>query len=152
MTTETLTIQSKAFGAVTISPAQIVEFAEGLFGFGGHTRFALLDAGDGSWFKWLQSLEDPEVAFVVIQPEVIDTAYRPEFDWAETRDIELDNWEDTLIFVLVTIPGSDPGAITANFQGPLLINKKNKKARQIISQSEGHSVRVPVMEKLEQNA
>ena len=126
-----MTIETKAYGKIPIDERQLIEFPSGLYGFESQTSFALLDAHQKP-FYWLQSLDDVQVAFVLINPYV----FRPDFvleipdeDYAEIGSPLED---DVLVFAIVTIP-TDGSEITANLQGPLVINRKERLGRQAIS-------------------
>ncbi|HNJ03020.1 MAG TPA: flagellar assembly protein FliW [Leptospiraceae bacterium] len=51
--------------------------------------------------------------------------------------------------MIVTIPENDPESMTANLQGPVLINKTTKQGRQAISMNEKHVVRLPVLSQVD---
>jgi flagellar assembly factor FliW len=146
MTKAQIKIQTKAYGEIEIEKTQCLKFADGLFGFRDRTDFALLDMGKSSYFKWLQDLNDPALAFTVIQPEMIFPDYKPIVNEEDLAAIDLTEDDDIITFVLVTIPEQNPQDMTANLQGPIIINKINKKARQIISNSEFHLVRVKIID------
>lgn len=143
-------VATKAFGTIEINPMQIIRFPDGLYGFKESAEFALLDDAAGSPFKWLQSMADPTLAFVLIQPELF---LKDEYDPRPTREdlevLQLTAVGECLIFLIVTIPENNPENMTANLQGPLLINKEKKIGRQIISNNSSHTVRVSIMEQLE---
>ncbi len=144
------TLATKALGKVEINPDEIIEFPEGLFGFHEFRRFALLAESSESVFKWLQSAEEPGLAFVVIEPELfLRTPYKPDPAPGELEALEVQRAADCMIYVIVTIPENNPQKMTANLQGPILINIEKKLGRQVISHQEGHRVRVSILEQLE---
>ena len=71
-------IQSSRFGWLSVDDDRVITFPRGLLGFPDHSRFALLPAsgsaaaaggaGDDGCFYWLQSADDPALAFVVVDP------------------------------------------------------------------------------------
>lgn len=63
-------IQSKPFGKIKVSERQLIKFPEGLLGFGGYKSFALIEEDEESVFKWLQSIDEVDLAFVVIPPSL----------------------------------------------------------------------------------
>ena len=142
-------LQSKPFGKIRILDEQILSFPEGILGFSEFNRYALIEETEDSPFKWLQSVDEPDLAFIVIQPEMFLKDYSPVLKESEISEIGLKNIKDALVFVIVTIPGNDPDGMTANLQGPILINKKNLTARQFISRNDSHSVRVRIMDHLQ---
>lgn len=124
-------IMTRAYGPVEIDEAQVFEFPYGIFGFEEHVRFALLDAHQKP-FYWLQSLVDPQIAFILIQPEVFRASYDHGVTLADLEDLGTSSWEEILTFAIVTIP-SDNGPMTANLQGPVFLNKRSRKGKQAIS-------------------
>ena len=126
-------IQSKAYGSVEIDDRQRIVFPFGILGFEQLKHYALLDAAQQP-FYWLQSLDVRELAFVLINPAI----FRPDFTVKvlaeELEEIGLGSVtdENALIFAIVTIP-ENQAKMTANLQGPIIINKELKEGRQFIN-------------------
>jgi flagellar assembly factor FliW len=139
-------IQTKSLGEIEIAELQIINFREGVLGFPEYLRYALIDSyvdpatNSASPFKWLQSLDDKELAFVVIEPALFYAGYAPKCSSEDLKKIDLKNISEAVILSIVTIP-ENPRNMTANLQGPILINRKNHLGIQIISQDDGHMVR-----------
>jgi len=123
-------VHTKTMGTVSVDPAHILEFPAGLFGFEDFHRFALLHAEYEPFF-WLQSLDSPQLAFLLVDPFIIISDYEADVDDRALSEIELTSPSDVCIFAIVTVPSSG-GPVTANLQGPLVINRKNNKAMQVI--------------------
>ena len=123
-------VKTKANGIVNVDEKQLVTFPEGLLGFEKYTKFALIDS-EYEPFIWLQSTEESNLAFLMIDPFLICSDYEADIDDSALRNIGVDSAEDIIIMTLVTIP-KDGSAITANFLGPVVINKKNRKCLQVI--------------------
>ena len=121
---------TKARGKISVTEDHLITIPAGLFGFEQYTKYALVDS-DYEPFLWLQSCEDPNLAFLIVDPFLICSEYETDIDDASLKKIGITKPEDIIIMTIVTVP-HDGSAITANFQGPLVINKKNKKALQII--------------------
>ncbi|XDD50211.1 flagellar assembly protein FliW [Leptospira sp. WS92.C1] len=139
-------IQTKPFGKIQISEKQILAFPEGLLGFEEYKKFALIEEEEESVFKWLQSIEEVDLAFVVIPPSLFKKEYKPLIPEQELQMIGIAEMKEGLTLVIVTIPGDDPALMTANMQGPILINKETLIAKQFISRNESHSVREKILE------
>jgi flagellar assembly factor FliW len=90
----------------------------------------LLDAEQEPFF-WLQSIDDESIAFVLISPFLFRPDYEMNVDNEELLSIGISNPEKALIFSIVTIP-ADTGTMTANLQGPLVINRDNHMGIQAI--------------------
>lgn len=142
-------LATKAFGKIDVKAEQIIHFPEGIFGFKDHLEFALIEESEDSPFKWLQSTKDENLAFVVIQPELFLPAYSPEVSISELNVIDVKSPSECIIFAIVTIPENNPEKMTANLQGPVLINTSKKLGKQSISNNESHLVRVFILEQLD---
>ncbi len=123
-------IKTKTMGLVQIEKEQVIELVNGFYGFEKFHQFALLDS-EKEPFLWVQSLEDENLAFIVIDPFLFRPDYELDIDDELLKPIEAESPTDILVFALVTIPPTGV-PITANLQGPLIINKKNKKGMQAI--------------------
>ncbi len=141
-----LLIDSKPFGKIEIEERQIIHFSGGLFGFEKYSRYALIEETPDSPFKWLQCLEDKNLAFIVIQPELFTSGYHPIIPPSELKTIKVSKWEEALVMVIVTIPDTDPNLMTANLQGPILINPRELIGGQFISRDDSHPVRKLILE------
>jgi len=87
------------------------------------------------------------VAFVLIDPLFFRPDYTPDVDVEELEEIGITAAEDALVFTIVTIPDSAQ-AMTANLQGPLILNRRTHVARQSISANPRWGVRHPIIEEL----
>ncbi len=144
-------IQTSRFGEIEIAPEEIVEFADGLLGFEDHHRFVILNPQEGSPFRWLQSTTDGELAFVIIEPLNFMFEYDLEISDADAAFINLTQAEDAVLYTIVTIP-ANPSDMTANLQGPLVINVKNRKGRQVISNKPEHVLKARIIDEMKKRA
>ena len=124
-------IESKGFGPIEISERQIIAFPVGIFGFEELHEYALLDAAQEG-FYWLQSLDDAEIAFILLNPYDLRPDYVLEVPDEDLESIGYEQEEDILVFAVVTIP-EDESKISANLQGPIVINRVTQLGRQSIS-------------------
>ena len=105
----------------------------------------MLDHDKDSPFKWLQSLDDGSIAFVLINPLLFKTDYLVEASENDVSDLEVTTEEDLVVSVIVTVP-SNPQNMTANLKAPLIFNLKNRKGKQIILNSNDYTTRHSIME------
>lgn len=141
-----LEIGTKAFGKVILAEEEIIRFPEGLYGFSSFTDFILLKESEESYFQWLQCVSEPDLAFIVIEPEkIFKKPYIPEISLTEKMNIGIDDFSNVKIYLIVTIPENHPEKMTVNLQGPLIVNPQSRKGWQVISMNENHSVRHPVL-------
>lgn len=123
-------VQTKTLGTVSINDSQKIKFPAGLFGFENYTEFALLEAEYKPFF-WLQSTQDKMLAFLVVDPFLFCPEYEPEIDDHCLEIINVKSPSDVYLLAIVTVP-SDGTPVTANLQGPVVINKENKMAIQAV--------------------
>ena len=123
-------VQTKTMGTVSVDDEHIITFPNGLFGFEDYHQYALIEAEYEPFF-WLQSLDERGLAFIVVDPFLIVKDYELDVDDKMLADIELDSPSDVVVFAIITVPASG-GPVTANLQGPLVINRKNQRALQVI--------------------
>ena len=142
-------IGTKAFGEIEIPKDYIIHIKEGLIGFEEIKEYVLLDAGKESPFKWLQSLKEPDLAFVAIPP----TAFRLDYKLAvEERDlvaIGIEDPKEVTVLAICVIPHDDPSKMTANLQAPVIINSEKKIGKQVISTNQRHILRHYIIEEME---
>ena len=141
-----MTIQSKPYGEIDISDRQVIRFPVGIFGFEELHDYALLDAGQPP-FYWLQSLDDRAIAFIIMNPYVLREDYVLDVPGDDLEAIEYDTDEDILVFAIVTIP-EDETKMSANLQGPIIINRVRQLGRQAISLNPDWRTKHFIMEEL----
>lgn len=127
-------VQTKPYGLIDVDERQMISFPNGILGFETLSRYVLLDAIQQP-FYWMQSIDIAEIAFVMISPYIFRPDYDPMLTDEEYGEIGLDGREDEnlLLFTIVTIPPNNHQAMTANLQGPVIINRKTRIARQSIA-------------------
>jgi flagellar assembly factor FliW len=123
-------VATKAYGTIDINEKQKLCFPRGLLGFETFRDFVLLDA-ERQPFYWLQSVDAEWIAFILINPFLFRPDYEVNIGNEELADIGIDSPEKALIFSIVTIP-SEGGPMTANLQGPLIINRDTRAGKQAI--------------------
>jgi len=125
-------MKTSRFGALEIPDEHILTFPSGLIGFTEHTRYSLLGDGRGLGYQWLQSLDDGNLAFVVVEPGLIKPDYHVEIQDDALHEIGFEEGDDVVLLSIVTIPPGEPEKATANLQGPLVINATRNRGKQII--------------------
>jgi flagellar assembly factor FliW len=123
-------IDTKAYGLIEVEESQKIVFPQGLYGFEDYNNYVILDA-EHQPFYWLQSLDDREIAFILINPFLFRPDYEANIGNEEMEEIGITSPEKALIFVIVTIP-PDGDPMTANLQGPLVINRESMTGKQAI--------------------
>jgi flagellar assembly factor FliW len=144
-------IVTKPFGEIEIDEKQIVDFPEGILGFDFVKKYAVLDSDDDkSPFKWLQAVDEAGLAFVIIRPEDFMSSFRLRVSQNDIDAVGLEDKKDALVFAIVTIP-ENPSDMTANLQGPVIINPEKHLGRQAISLDDQHTVRHKILDEIKKS-
>jgi flagellar assembly factor FliW len=124
-------ITTKTHETIDIDERQILNFPHGLFGFEVLRDYALLDT-DCPPFYSLQSIDIESLAFTLIDPFLFRPDYEVQLDDDDLQELGIDEPRQGLILSIVTIPNRN--SMTANLQGPLIINRETRLGKQVILQ------------------
>lgn len=127
---------STRFGSFEVRSESLITFPSGVLGFPEQHRYVMLDHDTEAPIKWLQSVEEPELAFVILDPITFHSDYHVEVPADALVEIKAQVGEELAFAVILTIPSDDPGRITANLRGPLLISHKTKLGKQLVLSEE----------------
>lgn len=144
-TADTVTMRTSRFGEIEIPATQVIKLPQGLLGFPAQQHFALLVHKPGSPFFWLQSVEDPALAFVAMNPYLLAPDYKVDLTNEDRQDLQLSGEEPLMIYGLVTIPRGKPAEMTINLMGPLVINTAARVGKQLVLNNSDYSHRHPVL-------
>ena len=144
-----MTIQTSRFGELKVSQDNLLLFPEGILGFANLRSFVLLDDPEDDIFIWLQSCENKDLAFPVLEPELLMPSYTVELSLRDKQVLELSEDSDCRCLSIITIP-ADPTDMTANLKAPIVINAGKQIARQCICQNNKLSINEPIFSKLQQ--
>jgi len=136
-------VQTTRFGTIDVQEAQVLTLVEGMLGFSDTHRYVLMDDEIGEPFMWMQSLDIPSLAFVVIDPAIILPSYHFSVKKDQIKALETNNVEDLQVYVIVTMAANILD-VTVNLQGPLVVNKKKRVGQQIVLNDPNFSTRHPL--------
>ena len=142
-------IETKNFGAIEVQEDQVLTFAQGLYAFEEKKRYVLLENEDPEnplW--WLQSLDDPNLVFVLINPFLFKPDYEFDLSDEDVEELGIQKLEEVVVFSLVVIP-DDIKKMTANLLAPLIINATTKKGKQIVLLNKNYSTKHLILEELQ---
>lgn len=140
-------IQTTRFGWIQIGQEDVIQFPEGLLGFETLRQFVLLDDPNDEIFAWLQSCEEPAIAFPVLEPELFSEKYQINLTRHDLESLQA-TAEGIRGFAIITIP-SDPTHMTANLKAPVVVNVAKRLARQCVLQDNNLAIREPIFTKLQ---
>lgn len=143
-------VNTKPYGLIEVDERQRISFPSGILGFENLKEYVLLDALQQP-FYWLQSLDVQKIAFVLIEPTVFRPDYTPDVADADLETIGIDPSETDkfIVFAIVTIP-ENYREMTANLQGPVIINKETHIGRQCVTLNQHWKTRHKIVEELSQ--
>lgn len=145
-------IKTRYFGEIDVDAEKILTFDEGLIGFENLKKFTLIYNNESeatSNITWLQSLDEPMVAFPVINPFYVVTDYNPVVEDDVLVSLGELKEESTAIFLTLTVP-SDLTKMTTNLKAPIIINADTKKGCQVIAENPEYVVKYNIYEVIQQ--
>lgn len=141
-------INSLRFGPLEVPDDKIITMERPILGFEGQTYFCLVEIADLAPLLWFQSTEDPAVAFPVMNPVLFFPDYRIEINSKEIAELAAADVNSVETWVIVTMSNS-PSDISANLQGPILINTENNRAKQLVLVNSNYQVQHSILAEIE---
>ena len=138
---ETIKINTAKFGELEISKDSVFDFVSPIIGFADLKQYAIVDYKPASPFKWLQSMEDMDLAFPITLCSFFGIDYQFDIPDEEAQKLEITSGDDVFVCNIANIPSSNPQAATINMLAPIVVNIVNKKAMQIILKNSEFEVR-----------
>ena len=126
-----ITVSTRSFGSVCISEEDIFEFTRPILGFSECKKFALInDSHMGEHIKLLQSLDEPHLSFILIDPEAVDYPFSPAISNDYISAINA-HGKEICAFAIAVVP-KDFKNSTVNLKSPLVFCKETGLACQIV--------------------
>jgi flagellar assembly factor FliW len=133
-------LNTKYHNEVEINEEDILQFEKGIPGFPEETKFVVLPLDEDGSFSVLQSVETSALAFVIASPFAFFPNYDFKLEDSVVEELELKSENDVVVYSILTV--EDPfEKTTANLQAPVIINKTNNKAKQVILVEEGYKTK-----------
>ncbi len=123
---------STRFGTFEVKDDTVLVFPSGILGFPEWTKYVLLDHDTDAPFKWLQCMEEPQLAFVVLDPAFFKPDYQIQIPLDALIEIQKQDSDELSVVTVLTIPSHDPSAVTANLRGPLVMNHRTRLCKQLV--------------------
>ena len=136
-------IQTTRFGLISVDDDRIMTLPRGLLGFPSHTRFALIQTGEENYFFWLQSVDEPALAFVVTDPTIFFKDYDVPVREETQRELMVEDPASLQCFVICNKVGD---WLTGNLLGPLVVNAQNRLAQQVVLTEKKYTTRQPLLQ------
>lgn len=110
----------------------LLVFPSGILGFPDWTKYVMLDHDTDAPFKWLQCVEEPQLAFVILDPALFKPDYHITMTSDALMEIQKRDDDELSVVTILTIPSDDPTAVTANLRGPLVMNHRTRLCKQLV--------------------
>ncbi len=139
-------VRTRCFGEVDLPEEKILTFDRGMIGFEEYKRYTILydcEKEGKNNISWLQSVEEPGLAFTVISPTVVMEEYNPIVEDELLKDIGDLTEENLVILLMMTVPG-DLKEMSVNLKAPLIINADTRKGVQLIVENQDYEVKYKV--------
>ena len=132
------------FGEIDIDENRIFEFVLPIIGFDTLKKFVILEPGKETLFKWLQSVDDPTLAFPIISVSTLNIDYSIDLPDNVVDMLEVTSVDSLLVMNITSIPQDNPKATTINLLAPLIFNVDTQKAGQIVLSGSGYDISYPM--------
>lgn len=139
-------IKTTRFGEIEVNDDKVIDFPEGIIGFHSLKRFVLLGK-QSRLVMWLQAVDNPKVAFIVVNPFLFEPEYNPRIAQEDLDFLQVSDSSDLHILAIVVVP-EDPQKMTANLLGPIVVNTKERLGKQVILLDGNYSVKHPIVQKV----
>ncbi|MEZ0537222.1 flagellar assembly protein FliW [Caldicellulosiruptoraceae bacterium PP1] len=132
-------LQTRVFGELEVTEENIIVFEDGIPAFENLKKFIIVEEKD-SPFKWLQSLDDKDIAFVIINPFEVVQNYEFDIPDEVISKLEIESIEDVVVFSIAVIP-ENIKETRINLRAPIIINVNKKKGMQVVLDDERYRIR-----------
>jgi flagellar assembly factor FliW len=133
------------FGEFEVPEERIYTLISPLPGFPATKRFFFIQKEKIAPFQWMQSVEEGDLTFVVVEPERFFHDYEPAVGGGELKELGLGKVSEAKVFVIVVLP-EDMTKMTANLKGPVLMNVEKRLMNQVFIESGKWGVRESIVE------
>lgn len=140
-------LKTVRFGEIEIEESRIFDFVLPIIGFDNTKKFIIVDPNKETLFKWLQSVDDPTLAFPIVSVSALDYDYTIDLPDNVVTELEINDVESLLVMNITSIPQDDPKGTTINLLAPLIFNISNQKAGQIVLSGSGYDISYPMFKR-----
>lgn len=131
-------LETSRFGTIEIEDDSIITMTQPIIGFQEYRRFVLLPGPDGG-IMWLQSTEDKELAFILMNPKQVVPDYSMDLPERELTELAVTDADELEVYTIVVVP-DDETKIRANLKAPVLINTKQRLGKQTILEKSNYPI------------
>ncbi len=134
-------VNTRRFGEIEVDESRVVKFKEGIPAFEDKHEFLILPYDEETPYYFMQSLEDPDLAFLLTMPFLFFPDYAIEIDDSVLKELDIKNQDDVTLYALVTIPNGSVRYMTANLLAPIVLNTENMQAKQLVLEKSNYTTK-----------
>lgn len=137
-------INTTCFGRVTYNQTDLIHFVEGIIGFPQMKDYLPLPFNpDSDQMLCLQSVEESEISFILMNPFHLKADYQPQISEETIKLLHCEHPNDLSFYVIAVI--REPFAeSTVNLKCPIVVNSKNRLALQVVLEDSEYTLRHPL--------
>lgn len=139
-----MVIHTAIFGPLDIDAQDVFDMKDGLLGFNDICRYALITRQeDDVTLRWFQAVDTTHPCFVVFDPLELIDGYQPEIERADLQALGCSN-PDELSYLVIAVVPEDVSKTTVNLKSPIVLNRRNQTARQVVLANPDYPIRFPL--------
>ena len=134
-------VNTSRFGEIEVDEKKIVHFEKGIPAFEDEHEFVILPYEEESPYYFMQSLQSPDLAFLLTVPFLFFPEYSFEIDDETMAELEIKNQDDVFYYSMITIPNGSIRYMTANLLAPVVLNSENMRAKQVVLEKSNYTTK-----------
>jgi len=138
-----MNIKTRNYGDISPAEDDIIRFTEGMYGFEEYEKYVILKDIPEDDIMYLQSIDNENLSFVLIDPFVIINGYEPKINDDDLKELKVKD-ESELKFLLVAIITKETQNSVVNLRSPIALNPELKIAKQVILENLEYPLRYPM--------
>lgn len=143
-----MNIKTSYFGEVEIDEKDILNFPKGILAFEEFNKFVIINSTEEELpFSWLQSIDEKDVAFIMIDPFLFKKDYEVDLSDKVIEELAIESESDVAIYTFLVIP-EQVDQMTANLTGPIVININKNLGKQVVLEDKRYHTRHKIIDEV----
>ena len=134
-------VSTSRFDEIEVDEKKIVHFKDGIPAFEEEHEFVILPYEEDSPYYFMQSVNSPDLAFLLTIPFLFFPDYTFEIDESTVDELEIKNSDAVFYYSMITIPNGSIRYMTANLLAPIVLNSDNMQAKQVVLENTNYTTK-----------
>ena len=134
-------VSTSRFGEIEVDEKKIVHFKNGIPAFESEHEFIILPYEENSPYYFMQSVNSPDLAFLLTIPFLFFPDYTFEIDDETIAELDIKNYDNVFYYSMITIPNGSIRYMTANLLAPVVLNSDNMQAKQVVLEKSNYTTK-----------